>query len=46
MIREVFIMIYMALAFVVVTFLTDAPAWAALIAALIAGMWADIRIRR
>ncbi len=46
MIREIFILLYVAIAFVVVSWLTDAPAWAAMIAALIAGMWADIRIRR
>lgn len=46
MIREIFILFYVAIAFVVVSWLTDAPFWAAMIAALITGMWADLRIQR
>ncbi len=46
MIREIFILLYVVIAFIVVSWLTDAPDWASMIAALIAGMWADIRIRR
>lgn len=46
MIREIFILLYVVIAFVVVSWLTDAPSWAAIISALIAGMWADLRIQR
>lgn len=46
MIRGLFIILYVVIAFVVVACLTDSPDWVAMIAALIVGMWADLRIHR
>lgn len=44
--RELGVILCMCIAFVMIEWLTDAPAWVALMAALISGMWADLRMGR
>jgi len=44
--RELGVILCMFIAFVMIEWLTDAPAWVALMVALISGMWADLRMGR
>ncbi len=46
MMREIFIIFLVAIAFLMVSWLTDAPDYVAMIAGLIVGMWADLRIEK
>lgn len=46
MIREIFIIFLVVIAFVTVSWLTDAPDYVAMLAALIVGMWADLSIEK
>lgn len=44
--REISVILCMMFSFWMVSWLTDAPAWVALMVALISGMWADLRMGR